>query len=142
MSYKKRVDTLRVLLDGHPLLKGSPYLTEITGEANRITHAGRLATERGWLLSVLHTTRTLDTTMQELCSAKKWTSKPSLGGYLKTISQNRSHLAGACAGYQKSIVDPRNKYMHRAGAHPQRAEADKILSEMHSCVALLLTHIT
>lgn len=142
MSYKKRIDTLRVLIDGHPLLKGSPHLTAITGEANRIVHAGRLGTDRGWLLSVLHTTRTLDTTMQELCSAKSWVGKQSLGGYLKTIALNRPSLTRVCNGYQKTIVDPRNKYMHRAGTHPQHLEADRILSEMQSCVAVLLAQIT
>jgi len=143
VTYKARVDLLRVTLDAHPLLKKSSRLTAITGEANRIVHAGRLSTEQGWLLTVLHTTRTLDTTLNVLCDSKGWTdpSRRSLGGYLHIIGSKLPHLQAACTGYQSSIVQPRNKYMHTAGAQPQNREADQILTEMQTCLVLLSTQV-
>ena len=70
-NYKTRVRTLRVLISTHDTLKNSTKLNDLYGEAARIEAAARLRDQQnGWLLAVLHTTRTLDTTLGELLLAK------------------------------------------------------------------------
>jgi hypothetical protein len=129
------------MIDGHRLLMNSAELTAITGELRRIEKSGRLATDSGWLLSVLHTTRALDTTLAELCRARKWSRPDSLGGALHALLTNKIISASAKQAYQRTIVDPRNRYMHRAGAMPQKRQADQLLAEMQSCLAAILPNI-
>lgn len=87
MSYKSRVDTLRILIDSHYTLSGSPKLSQIVEELNRITLSGRMPRHNGWLLAVLHTTRALDTTLSEIVRFKGWVARPpSLGRYLRVLS--------------------------------------------------------
>ena len=45
------------------------------------------------------------------------------------------------AGYETGIVKKRNKYMHEAGAMPDQLEADRILSEMHACLTVVLSRL-
>ncbi len=138
MPYSKRVNTIRALIHGHHLLQSSPRLSDIAGEANRITTAGRMNTDRGWLLAVLHTTRTLDTTLAELCLAKGWSQPTSLGSALTALRDKGVVQGQFCKTYQMSIVRPRNRYMHQANAMPQKKDATVLLSEMHTCVAHIL----
>ena len=120
MPYSKRVQFLRTLIDGHRLLSASAKLSAIAGEANRISRAGRMSTDSGWLLAVLHTTRTLDTTLAEICVAKHWPRPKSLGEALHALQANRVIDMHARQAYFTSIVVPRNRYMHEANAMPQR----------------------
>ena len=56
---------------------------------NRIIASTKLPKHNGWLLSVLHTTRTLDTTLSEIVASKGWlVGQPSLGRYLAILSSN------------------------------------------------------
>jgi hypothetical protein len=142
MTYKARVDTLRLLVDGHYILRSSSKLSLITGEMNRIIASGNLPKHNGWLLSVLHTTRTLDTVLSEIVMFKGWTANPpSLGSYLKALSVNGIIWPHERTGYESSIVRKRNKYMHEAGAMPNQLEADGILSEMHACMTVILGRV-
>ncbi|MGV9540179.1 hypothetical protein [Nocardia beijingensis] len=38
------------------------------------------------------------------------------------------------------IVDKRNRYMHRAGAMPNRLDANSILNEMDACLSFVLAN--
>ena len=142
MTHKARVDTLRLLVDGHHILRSSSKLGLITGEMNRIVASGNLPKHNGWLLSVLHTTRTLDTVLSEIVVFKGWAaSPPSLGSYLRALSVNGAIWPHERTGYENSIVRKRNKYMHEAGAMPDQLEADRILSEMHACLVVVLGRV-
>lgn len=142
MSYKGRVDTMRLLVDSHHILHSSSKLNMIAGEMNRIVAVRSLPRHNGWLLSVLHTTRTLDTVLSEILSYKGWTaSPPSIGGYLKSLVGNGVIWSHERAGYEASIVKKRNKYMHEAGAMPDQLEADRILNEMHACMTVVLARV-
>lgn len=141
MPYKKRVETLRILIGGHPTLVGSPRLGDIVKELNRLTASGRFPT-RNWLLAVLHTTRALDTTLFEVVRIKGWANKSSsLGGYLHILYNNTILSWSEKKHYQIKVVDERNKYMHQAGAMPSKIDADGILAEMHACVVRVLGQI-
>lgn len=142
MTYEKRVKTLRILIGTHRSLAGSPKLNNIVGELNRIAPTARLPQGNGALLAVLHTTRALDTTLSEVIAAKGWKPRvPALGDYLTTLKIHRCLSEGEKDLYQKGIVRKRNKYMHEAGAMPNKLEADKILNEMHTCLSTVLGRI-
>ena len=138
MPYRRRVDTLRILISGHNVLAGSSKLSDIVNELNRIKGSGRLPS-RNWLLAVLHTTRALDTTLSEIVLAKGWRARsPALGAYLTTLQSNAILSQAERIHYRRSVVDRRNMYMHQANAMPSRVDADSILAEMHSCVFVVL----
>jgi hypothetical protein len=139
MTYKKRVETLRVLVGGNQALAGSARLSAIYGEFNLLAGSRRNQSSSGWLLCVLHTTRALDTSLAELLKAKNWqVQSHSIGAYLTEL-QKRSVLTHSERSlYQAQVGDKRNKYMHEAGAMPQKLEADHILSHMHACLESVL----
>jgi hypothetical protein len=138
MTYPSRVRTMRVLVDGNPILAASPMLTAITGELNRIERATRRPADNRWLLTVLHCTRALDSTLNVLCDHKGWAhpTKRSLGGYLVVLGAHLPSLQSQFQGFQLTIVRPRNKYMHTAGSTPGNLEADRLLAAMHDCLQL------
>lgn len=140
---KPRIDTLRVLVSAHRDLKNSARLTAITGEFSRILSVDRIGGHNGWLLTVLHTTRALDTSLREVVDRHGWRgpSKPSLGAYLADLSRHHVLNAAERQHFQQKIVDKRNKYMHEAGAMPTKLQADAILGEMHSCFLVILGRI-
>jgi hypothetical protein len=142
MTRKDRVDTLRLLIDGHRILRSSSKLTLITGELNRILASSVVPKHNGWLLSVLHTTRTLDTALSEIVTYYGWhVSQPSLGKYLAALTSNNKLWPHEKNGYLNGIVKKRNKYMHEAGAMPNQLEADLILNEMHACLSVVLARV-
>jgi len=140
MSTKKRVDTVRILISTHPLLKNSPKLTDIVGELNRVHASTNTPQHNGWLLKLLHTTRALDTTLRELLIKKNWApaDKFSLGSYLHVLRKQNVLSQSETQSWTNSIVNPRNKYMHSAGAMPNQLEADAILGEMEACISVVL----
>lgn len=139
MSYKRRADTLRVVIGSHRLLVQSPRLNDIIGEVNRIAASSRVPRHNGWLLAVLHTTRALDTTLKEVLNGKGWmTTSRSLGGYLRAFRDRNALNASQTNHYQQVLVGRRNVYMHEAGRMPSQRDADEILSEMHACVVTIL----
>jgi hypothetical protein len=106
---------------------------------NRITASTKVPKNNGWLLSVLHTTRTLDTTLSEILRYKGWQAQPpGLGKYLTVLSNNGVLWPSEKNDYSDKIVKKRNRYMHEAGAMPNQLEADSLLSEMHACLFLVL----
>ena len=142
MLDRKRVNTLRILIDSHRTLTASPKLNLIVGELNRITASSRSPGGNGWLLAVLHTTRSLDTTLSEIVRFKGWpVTKPSLGSYLSVLLSNGVLKYPERQRYYTGIVKKRNIFMHEAGAMPTQIEADRILSEMHACVVLVLSRL-
>ena len=89
MSRKGRVGLLRVLVSNHSAVKGSSRIGDISDEINRIATAGRFSPNSRWLLSVLHTTRAMDTTLSEVLIFKGWPSGGrSLGSYFYQLQIN------------------------------------------------------
>lgn len=133
---------MRVIASAHPALKNSPSLTDIVHELNRIAAAERTDKKDSWLLKVLHSTRALDTSLSEVLAHKGWapTSKFSLGAYLAELQSHGVLTPKQRSNFQKAIADPRNRYMHRAGAMPSRLEANSILNEMDACLSFVLAN--
>lgn len=142
MTYKKRIDTLRVLVGGNQILASSGKLNALYGEFNGISASRRRSGHGGWLLSVVHTTRALDTSLSEIIAGMNWSAAGhSLGGYLKVL-EDRSVMEGSQRSrYQKVIVDKRNRYMHEAGAMPQEMEADRLLADMQECLESVVRRV-
>lgn len=142
MSYKKRVDTLRVVMSGSPYIQNSSRRNAIISEVNRIHSTSRLAKHNGWLLAVLHTTRALDTALAEIVAARGLTPQVvSLGGYLVALVGGGIITPTERNEYQNDLVKKRNKYMHEAGAMPDQIEVNAVLSKMHACIVLILARI-
>lgn len=142
MSKNTRLDTMRLLASVHPALRNSPVLTDIVHELNRIAAAERSDKTDSWLLKVLHTTRALDTSLSEVLAHKGWTptGKFGLGAYLIELEKHSVLTPRQQSDFKKAIVDKRNRYMHRAGAMPNRLEANSILNEMDACLSFVLAN--
>ncbi|QJY45140.1 hypothetical protein [Pseudonocardia broussonetiae] len=142
MTYSKRIETMRVIAGGHPSLSQSNKIQAIYGEFNSIKSCFRRKGAAGWLLSVLYTTRALDTCLSEIISSKHWTPKgAALGGYLKELEARAVLTAVERQLYQATVVKKRNRYMHEAGATPSNVEADRILTDMHACFVIVTSRV-
>lgn len=146
--HRARINTMRALIAGHPAIAGSPSSVQIDKEfedAKRARHVWRK--QRRQLLEMLHSTRALDsalkvfTTHHGCCPAH-----PALGRYLHAL---RTHTSSSLTGrlsssevgrFQTSIVRPRNRLMHEAGAYPTNdAEILGLLAEMQDCLTIVLS---
>ena len=141
MTAKRRVDTLRVLVGQNSALSKSAKLAALYGELNRVLAARSAKHDGRWLLSVLHTTRTLDTSLSELLDAKGWGAGSNLNEHLKVLATHQVLVGAEVVAFRKEIVYKRNKYMHEAGATPDQLEADRILREMESCLAIVVSRL-
>jgi hypothetical protein len=133
---------MRIMINGHPVLYSSAALSAILGEINRIIDAEKVPRHNGWLLTVLHTARTLDTVLYELVHYKGWGDKANIREYLLALERNHVISNVERQGYNRLIVHPRNKYMHDAGAMPSQLDAHKLLSEMEACLSIVLPRIS
>ncbi|MEU2032756.1 hypothetical protein [Nocardia amamiensis] len=125
----------------HPALRQSSALPDIVHEFNRIAVAERSNKLDSWLLKVLHTTRALDTSLSEVLAHKGWSAKtPSLGFYIAVLATHKVLTTKQRDDFQKAIVNKRNRYMHRAGAMPNKMDANSILNEMHTCLSIVLSN--
>lgn len=141
MTAKKRVETLRVLIGQHATLSASTKLTALYGELNRILAVRSAKHDSRWLLSVLHTTRALDTTLRELLTANGWGAGSNLNEHLKVLAARTVLSSIEVQAFRKEIVYKRNKYMHEAGATPEQLEADRILREMEVCLVIVVSRM-
>ncbi|MEU2040433.1 hypothetical protein [Nocardia niwae] len=142
MRKKSRLDTMRLIASAHPALRTSPTLTDIVHELNRIAAAERSDKADSWLLKVLHTTRALDTSLSEVLAHKGWSPQKnfSLGSYIIELEKRGVLTMRQRVDFQRNIVDKRNRYMHRAGAMPNRLDANSVLNEMDSCLSFVLAN--
>lgn len=137
-----RLKTLMAFISGSTACTNSPEFRSITNELNELYSVRHVRERRRrWLLEVLHTTRTLDTTL--MVFTKHYNCQvgvPSLGGYLNALT-NHSHphfrrlATHHHARYKNGLVKKRNHYMHVAAAYPTgNNEVDWIIGEMHNCL--------
>jgi hypothetical protein len=147
--HKARVRTLQALVSGMPCLAAHaqfPHIQAEFGEVYGVRKVRRKTRRR--LLEVLHSTRALDSTLAAFighhgcCSPGKKPPK-SLGQYLFALHNHTvgglGHLADAHRRrFASNIVDPRNLYMHQAGAFPMAdTDIQLLLSEMHACLSVV-----
>ena len=95
-------------------------------------------------MEILYTTRALDTCLSEIITHKNWhgqSEKYSLGSYLKVLANNGALNEQLRKYYQQNVVVKRNKYMHEAGATPDKLIADRVLNEMLACLSIVLAGI-
>lgn len=141
MTAKKRIETLEVLIGQHSTLRASVKLAALYGELNRILAVRSAKHDSRWLLSVLHTTRALDTALSELLTAKGWGAGSNLNDHLKVLATRTVLGSTEVQAFRKEIVYKRNKYMHEAGATPEPLEADRILREMETCLTIVISRV-
>lgn len=142
MTAKKRVETLRLLIGQNSVLSNSVKLVALYAELNRLLAIRTAKHDSRWLLSVLHTTRALDTSLSELRNAKGWGSGTSLNDHLTVFTKHQILYTAELTAYRNEIVYKRNKYMHEAGATPDQLEADRILREMEGCLSVVISRLT
>ena len=146
-AYRKRIESMRTLIAGsvigaHPA--EANLIDHELADASSTTSVPQLPRRR--LLQILHTTRSLDSFL--LCFLGHHTvpgNPKSIGQYLKALVDNGGHptllplSAMTKNRYQTSITNPRNRFMHQAGAFPAtEGEVMQILSEMQACIADIL----
>jgi hypothetical protein len=138
MPRQARLSTMILTIGAHPIMTNSSKLARIYGEINQIGIAERSGNSN-WLLHVLHTTRALDTCLSEILTAKGWNvGKKNLGTYFATLATHHVLRGNQNTYYTKTLANPRNKYMHEAGATPTMQEARTIFNEMYSCLDTVL----
>ena len=143
---------MRVLIEASAVKDDPTRCSLIAGELNRVTTAQKLTNKnRRWLLQVLHSTRAFDTTLATYVDRRPIISPPGdspprgLGEYLDLLKRHRTpglaKLSGTAAkGYKRRIADPRNRYMHEAGAFPaSESEVRTLLAEMEVCLTEVLS---
>ncbi len=147
-TYHRRVQTLQVLLSGSPPIASHANEAYVIDgeleEAGKTVKIPQLPRRR--LLQILHTTRSLDSSLACFLNHHGITpNRKSLGGYLielETIpvpGPIGALPAASRTRYQQNIVKLRNRYMHEAGAFPATdGEIMTLLSEMHSCLTDVL----
>lgn len=145
----KRIETLKALLTGTVVARDPAYTT-ILGELSQVDSASKIAQrDRKLLLQVLHSTRALDSTLAAFIRHRGVQPPPgrtvrSLGGYLWLLSHHTTRgirrLSGSSRSrFRTSIVQPRNKFMHEAGAYPRTdREISVLLGEMQTCMIEVL----
>lgn len=141
MTVKKRVETLRLLVGQNSALSQSAKLAALYAELNRVLAVRTAKHDSRWLLSVLHTTRALDTSLSELLITKGWGAGSNLNDHLKVLAAHHVLVSAEVMAYRKEIVYKRNWYMHEAGATPNQLEADRILREMEGCLAIVISRL-
>lgn len=137
---------MQVLVAGSPVVSSGKH-EDIQREFKEVLSARRvMKRSRKRLLQVLHSTRALDSTLKEFTKLNKCLPKSqSLGSYLRVLKDgkcvNLSQISKAERHrYQKSIVNPRNKYMHEAGRVPANdSEVLALLAEMEACLQRVLS---
>src|SRR5262249_60195553 len=125
-THRRRIQAMQALLAGSVLSRSSS-LGVINSEYTEVIRTHRVRqTLRRQLLQVLHSTRALDTSLKEFTNLHAIpVPNPSLGGYLVALESNRPGRRlrllprAQRLHYQATIVGPRNRYMHDAGAYPR-----------------------
>lgn len=146
-AYKRRVDTLKALVAGSVIGTHSAENTLIEEEFDEAGSTMRVPQlRRRKLLQVLHTTRALDSALKCFLTHHGIPlGGRSLGSYLTGLKNNAGHttlsplLEVSRLRYQTNIADPRNQYMHQAGAYPNTdGDIMTLVSEMHACLTEVL----
>jgi hypothetical protein len=146
-THRRRISAIQALIAGSPLASRPSY-TPIYNEFNEVMSAGRIRRhDRKRLLQLLHSTRALDSSLQELVDyyGIGHGINRSLGGYLRRFSNHTrpglTQLPNSLRTYyQNTIVDIRNQYLHEAGTYPMNdAEIRDLLAEMQDCLLNVIT---
>jgi hypothetical protein len=146
-GHNSRVRTLQALIASMPVIAFSTAAPAVHSELGEIVKSRRVrAGNRRRILQVLHATRALDTALKQFvrhhgCTDRLGKAPMSLGGYLSALEQHRVTAIGTLPAsqrkhFQRVIADPRNRYMHEAGASPvSDTELAVLLSEIDACLA-------
>ncbi|MFN7992729.1 MAG: hypothetical protein U0Q18_03970 [Bryobacteraceae bacterium] len=143
-TLNRRLQTMKAIVHASAELSANAAMcSRVCDEFDEAVRVSAVTAEgRRRLLQILHSTRALDTALKAFVQHHaRQAKKPSLGGYLKALTQHgvvglRKLPPPRQSQYQQRIVNPRNKYMHEAGAAPtDHHEILALLSEMQSCLA-------
>ncbi len=137
-----RVATMKQLVASSPIA-GQAVCANVCGEFDEVVRANRLQPlRRARLLQVLHSTRALDSFLAAFLDSYGCRGgSHSLGGYLVVLESHQNNRLGRlrqgkARHYQRTIVDKRNVYMHKAGSNPANGqEVIVMLREMETCLS-------
>lgn len=141
-----RIDTITTLISSSIISRNGLARNIIIGEFQEIKRCKTVNPKsRKLILSVLHSTRALDSSLKEYCSSqgillmRNHKRANTLGQYLHQIKSSGKISDSKRRFYQKEIVDERNKYMHEAGLFPNDDnKVFTLISHMHTCISDIL----
>lgn len=143
-THAKRIATIQALIAGS-IVTGAAEYPVISAEFSQVPILGRLRNKaRRRLLQVLHSTRAVDTALKCFLLHHGCTPGTSINRHLAELTKHNAASISQLsksehARYRVSIANPRNRYMHVAGAHPvDDAEVATLLGEMDACLARVL----
>ncbi|HEX8360453.1 MAG TPA: hypothetical protein VF613_10110 [Longimicrobium sp.] len=139
---------MKLLLTGSVVSRDGRY-NQILGEMNEVNRVrGVTPGQRMRLLQVLHATRALDSTLAAFIAQRPvpvGAKVPhSLGQYIHLLENHTDVTigrlpAGSKGRYQTTIANPRNRFMHEAGAYPAHdRDIRSLLGEMQACITAVL----
>lgn len=146
MSFSsQRLQTMKALLAGSVACSSSSRFHDIINELDELVAAKRVSDQkRRLLLEVLHSTRALDSSLAAVNA--HYSCDPNaktLGQYLHALV-NHSHASlgrlstNQVGQFKVKVVNLRNRYMHSAGAFPQKSEVIHILAAIEQCLATVV----
>ena len=151
---KRQIDTIFAFIQTSNIGQNPTVLREIEIEYIELLASRRVRKQsRKHLLAVLHSTRALDTALQEMCNqygirnyrkGRRFVRSFSLGQYIDAFAFHAAPTltllpAAAARHFKHTIASNRNTYMHRAGAFPAgRGEINQLISEMHNLISTIV----
>jgi hypothetical protein len=137
-----RINTLIALITGSGSVSAAA-LADIKTELHEIIAANRVSPQhRKFILKILHTTRSVDSTLKAFLTTYHVVgTKHSIGSYLHQLERNTSpslHRISSSerAHYQEEIAKVRNDHMHNANRYPRtERKVNELINEMHALMA-------
>lgn len=136
---------MKALLAGSVACSSSSFYHDIIKELDELVATRRVSEQkRRLLLEVLHSTRALDSSLAAVNT--HYSCDPAartLGQYLYALV-NHSHTSlgrlstNQVGQFNAKIVKLRNRYMHSAGAFPNKSEVAHMLAVIEQCLATVV----
>jgi hypothetical protein len=143
-GYKKRIETLQVLVGGSPV-RNRPEYRDILHELNEVAGVYRVTPDqRRRFLEAIHASRALESTLSAFLQYYRIRSKAALGSYLYELTKHTSTAIGQLDiadrnFYQNNIVKLRNAIAHQANKYPANdGQIRTLLSHLDQCLSRIL----
>jgi hypothetical protein len=139
---RKRIETLQVELKAAELSFPAAVFRAITEELGEAESVRRTMPERRrHLLQIMHFCRALDTTLKQAAYGPSGGAKKTMGQCFQRLLDPPLSLItrGQYQTFMDDVRDPRNRFMHEAGAFPNSTyEASRHLGSIGACFSEIL----
>jgi hypothetical protein len=136
---------MQALVRGSASYGTSPTLNNVDAELEELGRCARLQPlKRQRLLQVIHASRAIDTCLASILRDNGITPEHGIGKMLKQLTSLHPSIRGyldhsRVSAFRSSIANKRNHYAHNAASFPNSTqEVDKLVAEVHACMAMIL----